>query len=109
MPVWKPDTVNLEPYTFLDSGAIFETPKKEQHIVGSLLGEGRVSSKIVNNENGVFTTQSGRKYKIDRYGIISNNAEYVLNKWLKLNNLTEKDIFFVNSFIKNVILLSISW
>lgn len=97
MSIWKPLSVTDEPRTIMSSWQLFKTPEGNIHIVG-WCGEGRVSSKIVKMKEDIATTRSGRKYQLNKHneGCTNIDALYVLDNWLRLNNLENKDIQFID-------------
>jgi hypothetical protein len=88
MPIWKPDSVEIEPQVIMTAWEVIEVERpnkgKTRHVVG-YCGEGRVSSTIIHfdTDTRVATTRSGRKYclPLSSYGNIGSDAQYVLNVW----------------------------
>lgn len=75
---------------------VFETPEGDHHFNGYniTVGEGRVSSKIVEFDMATKTgiTRSGRKYTLAGIPAYHSDAAYVLDAWLRINSLTRDQI-----------------
>jgi hypothetical protein len=97
MTIWKPPTVNDQPYVKLFSWAIFKVDN-DLHLAGVISpceGEGRVTSKIIKIECYIVETRSTRKYQLyqkDNLGQLTSNGQYVLNRWLHFNKIDRNQI-----------------
>lgn len=99
MTIWHPASIDEEPVSYLHQWFIFETPEKDRHFCG-YCGEGRVSSKIVEFDENKMQgkTQSGRVYQLVGPKGVTSDSIYVFDKWLRINNLKEEDIRFVEDY-----------
>ena len=95
MTVHRPAPVSEISELSICRWTVRELPDGDRHIVGVALGEGRVSSKIIDYDKTTrtFTTQTGRKYQLCGEGALNINAEYVWDIWCHINHVEEsKDV-----------------
>lgn len=99
MPIWPVASPEIDPCKYLIKWEIVEvtSPSGEvsRHLVGvdHTTGTGRVSSKIISCswESGAplsVVTESGRLYILSGHPGQSNDANYVLRRWLLLHNFS---------------------
>ncbi len=81
---------------FIARWLVKEIPNGDRHLVGIAMGEGRVSSKIVDfdRDTMTFTTSTGRKYLARKGGSAFNiTAAYIWDTWCSMYKITEaKDV-----------------
>jgi hypothetical protein len=102
MSIWRIDPITVEPHSKLENWRVilvkgnFDDKEDSTHFVGTVRLYGRVSSPIQSfdpkTRRGV--SRSGRIYElIGKSGYLEDNAEYVLDNWLRVNGYPEiKDI-----------------
>lgn len=91
MSVWKTLPISEQPEIILDCWRIIELPNGDRHFNGYHYKnwEGRMSSKIVEFDpiHLVGRTRTGRVYRLNGPQGVNNDADYVFNCWLMLNDL----------------------
>jgi hypothetical protein len=91
MPIWRIAPVNEEPAVSLLQWSIRETNDGTRHFIGSDERDstGRVSSQVITFDRVTLRgqTQSGRVYQLIGQPGRSSNAEYVWERWCKVNNV----------------------
>lgn len=96
MTIYRPAPASEIPELHIARWTVRELPNRDRHVVGTALGEGRVSSKIISYDKvtRTFTTaSSGRKYILTGESVLNIDAEYVWESWCYLYNITQsKDV-----------------
>ncbi len=96
--VWPTPTVDEEPQVILDQWQVFESPVG-RHFVGYVnrWQEGRVSSPILKFDESTMkgVSRSGKVYELIGNTGFSVDADYVLDRWLAMNDWTRDDIKMV--------------
>jgi hypothetical protein len=96
MNVWKPETVEVEPYVELTNWAVVELTSElwdgsSVHFVGYNVKhrEGRVSSPVMsyNVVTKVGITRSGRRYKLTGTPGLNQDASYVFGTYKRINKV----------------------
>jgi hypothetical protein len=91
MPIWTLAAVTAEPEVSLSRWRIFETAEGTRHFVGADERDhtGRVSTAIVMFDCDSLRgeTESGRIYQLIGEAGWSSNADYVWERWCKVNSV----------------------
>jgi hypothetical protein len=107
MSVRRPGDISVEPEAILRNFRVFETETGDHHFAGynTVIGEGRVSSKIIqwNPDTKMGITRSGRRYRLDGpYDSLHDDASYIWSVWCKHNHVTTiwKDV--TNQYVATI-------
>jgi hypothetical protein len=89
MPFWTLPSAAEEPTVTLTHWRIIETVDATRYLVGADSRDtGRVSSEIVSFDRNTLSaiTSSGRRYRLVGNSGSNSTIDYVLQRWLKLND-----------------------
>lgn len=100
--IWATNPITTDPVIMLVKWSVFRVPspdgdpRGECHFNGYNTSEyeGRVSSKIMafDQDTMVGTTKSGRQYRLMDEPGYDDDAAYVRDYWLRINNVAEDDV-----------------
>ncbi len=95
MSIHRVTAVSVVPEVVLSDWSFFRTDKNEVHLAGfnETEQEGRVSSRIVSFDRALkmAQTRSGRAYFLVGGPGLGLDAEYVMNRWLAINDVKAWD------------------
>jgi hypothetical protein len=93
VPVWKTLPLEVQPSLTLCSWQVMKLPEGTLHLVGYCIEnrEGRVSGEVraFDKQRLCATTKSGRVYRLQGSPGCDSDAEYVWDRWVLVNALTE--------------------
>lgn len=93
MPVWKVDSIDVQPVIELRCWRVYETERGERHFVGQSIASatGRVSSAIqkFDPESRTGITRSGRQYVLQGGPGYDADAMHVWSVWSMVNAVIE--------------------
>lgn len=90
--IYQPPPATERPVVSLSQWSVFQTETGERHLCGRADSwDGRVSQAISSYDAATRTvhTASGRIYILEGPSGWSRDAEYVKNRWLDINNVSE--------------------
>lgn len=99
MPIYRPPSVQNEPYVKALQWTIFRTPEGDDHLCAYIANghDGRVTSKIMDTNGRTLTTRSGRQYFLEGEPGTNHHAQYVWNIWCTGHGLKSVDCRDVSS------------